>query len=536
MAEYKYKELSEEEKGTPPDAWNISEVVEQNVREIDEQNESSEVLAQIALFYEQNKSLYPKNECIYLLLKGGLYLVAFNAGIPFFIPASKFAGNNAVLGGVFGVSIYVAIGSISIWSVRNLLNYVALIRSTSQESICSESILAACSLGLGGGSAIPGVLISLRYNPGWMIVFSSFFDITTNTVSFNKLLRQLYIDKYSYSNTKEVRHKRDHLIENLHSGVSDKEFTESNITQIIVLNELKQATEVASPKLQIQARNPAVFKYGLEISKQIVGILLPISWELFSIYLVYSDMHQKLHYNKVGSAFTAVFSTGPTYYLEYLFCKSLVSSLYCFAANKAFRVDKNPSILDYYPGTTISILFFATCLITFSFAGRAQVVLDVLAPGRLRDVALISVSTGTVVFKLSAAVANIFECGNILLSTHPVFARQLLFDTAEIVLASAKPKVVNKVLQLMAPKTEKQKMTPYPLEIDSNVPSKFDVSSKYCRTSFLSFFYRNTTKNAVEQPLDVEDASLSTEHDLDLEEVDVSERRGLLRPSFCAVS
>ena len=271
MAGYKYEELSEGEKTTTDT---------EHIKEMDDQNESSEILAQIVLVYEKNKSLCSKNEPCFLPLKGGLYLMAVNAGIPFFIPATKFAGNNAVLGGFFGTSIYVAIGSISVWSVRNLLSYVALVRTTSQESKCSEIMLATSSLALGVFSAVPGVLVSLRYNPAWMIVFSSFFDITTNTVSFNQFLRQIYIDKYSYRNAKEVRSKRDHFIANMRSGVSNRRLISSDVTQKMVLDELRMAIEVARPKLQIQARHPIVFKQGLEGSKQLVGILLPISWGL----------------------------------------------------------------------------------------------------------------------------------------------------------------------------------------------------------------------------------------------------------------
>lgn len=518
MVGYKYKELSEEEK-TTTDA--------EHVKEVDDQNESSEILAQIVLVYEKNKLACSKNELPFLPLKGVLYLMAANAGIPFFIPATKFAGNDAVLGGVFGTSIYVAIGSISVWSVRNLLNYIALVLTTSRESRCSEVILTMSSLALGVFSAVPGVLVSLRYNPAWMIIFSSFFDITTNTVSFNQLLRQLYIDKYSYRNTKEVRNKRDQFIANLHSGVSDSEPISSNITQKMVLDELRMAVEVAKPTLQIHARHPMVYKYGREGSKQMIGILLPISWGVVSIYLVYSDMRKKLHYNMICSALTAVLATGPSYYLEYLFCKSLTDSLYRFIANWAFGVRGNASILNYYPIPTIGMLLFFTGLISFSFAGRAQVVSDLFVEGELLEFMLIAVSFGTVVFKLSAAVANTFDCGTILssaLSTHPVFARKLLLSTAEVVLTAAKPNATNQLLRLVYPEPvpASENVTQYPLEIESG------VFAEPSNVVLCSLFKPNKKRASI-----VVEQGVGTENEEVLSE---NVRTSLLHSSFCCIS
>ena len=100
-----------------------------------------------------------------------------------------------------------------------------------------------------------------------------------------------------------------------------------------------------------------------------------------------------------------------------------------------------------------------------------------------------------------------------------MFARQLLLDTAEVVLTAAKPKATNQLLRLVSPEPVCESVTQYPLEIESGVPAKPS------HVSLWSVFNPNKKKVVVEQPVDAENEEVLSEND----------HTGLLQRSFCCV-
>ncbi len=404
------------------------------------QNEHSEVLTQLAELYNENNQ--PK-KFIPIALKSFLCLIAFNSGIPYIEPAKRFA-NNLILGYFFGFSVYLSIGSSTVWAVEKFSTYFELIQKTSKENKKPEVVLTITSLFLGAISSTPGALIALRYNSPWILPLSMFHDFSMNAFSFNELFRELYNDRFSYKNQHELLQWRDNLIQGLEYGVID-----SNISNLMdekkVIAEFQQVFASAQPKLDIQNDHPWVFKLGLNLTKNCLGIFLPLSWAIISVYLVYHDINNTLKFNKVAAIITALLTTLPTYFLEYFFAKSLTAKSYIFIANKFYGINNTNPVINFHPKLMTAFLMLTVTLVSCVFSLRAQVIMDLFKAGSIRNTLLILVSVASFIIKTSATIDNFFKIGNMVLArftSQDIFNRQLLLEKCQIILRIAEPKAI----------------------------------------------------------------------------------------------
>jgi len=452
--------------------------------------EASLVLEQFTNLYNvRNQSPSKWNKWCIRPLKGFLYLLALNSGVPFIAPAAKFA-TDKTLKFFFGASIYIGIGSISIWSLRNFFTYFNLISNVSSASKYSEIAILVGSLVAGTLSVLPGVFIALKYNPLWIIPLSVFYDITTNTISYNEIFRQLYNDKFCYRGQQELRDHKDRLIKCLQYGIDNNNCPESTLDQEFIVQELKHTIINANIKLQVHDLHPAVFKTGLNISKYSMGILLPLSWAIVSVCLVYSDIRKYLDFGIFSSGLIAGLTTIPSYFLEYLFGKSLVASFYSYMANLIYGVKTINPLFNYYPKATLISLITAMILLSCSFAGRAQVITDLFDEGSFRNFMLMSVSIGTILFKLSAAINNVFSIGGALLARYTnnyIFTRQVLFDKIKIILSTTKPTTIHALLPILSNNSERKNESSERSSHESTRLVNFATNSPS------SFFYQKKT-------------------------------------------
>ncbi len=385
-------------------------------------------------------------------LKALLYLVAINAGLPFFAPAKKFAGDDETLGIFYGVSIYLCIGSISVWAVSNYLTNINLINKTSKTNGLVQSICAASAFILAVCSALPGALISMRYNPLWILGFSIFFDVASGSISFYEMCLELYNDRYAYKNKKSLRDSRNQLIRKLPYGISNIDAPHGLKSKEWVISDIKRALALATPKLRNQQTRTKSFNCFYQIMKPILYVSLPLSWACIAAYLVYNAMQDKLKLSEAPSGFIALATTVPSYYLELLFANKLIDILYTSTINNIFDINKPNPLMTHYPTQTKCWLIFTSALACFSFAGRAQVVKDLLSPSSFRDFLITSVSIGTVFFKISAMVENIFGIGTTFAAQHSseyVFKRQIVFNRFRTMLRICEPREIEALLPLI---------------------------------------------------------------------------------------
>lgn len=380
-----------------------------------------------------------------LFFKGMMYLVAFNAGIPYVKPATQLSSNET-LSYFLGASVYIAIGSVCVRSILNFMSYLGLMSQTTDQR--SERVITISSVGLGMVSALPGALVTLKYNPLWVLPLSLFFDISTNASSYNELFRQFYYDRFLYRHKQPLIRARDRLIAQLHDGVG-QELATLNPDEQAVMNELKLVVSRANLNEEVRRRHPWVFGHGLYLSEHILGLLFPLSWEIVCIYFVYEEMQKYLSMHAVFAGLIAVVTTFPAFYLEYLFSKLIIASTYRLIANKWYGVQTTYPAFAAYPKATILLVMISGGLVSGAFASRAEIILDTLDSNLFRLVLLCSVCIGAMLFKISAAVSNVLDIENRLLarfSSQQGFSYQILFNTFGIVLKTAPPERVNTLL------------------------------------------------------------------------------------------
>lgn len=413
-------------------------------------SDQQDILTQLAHLYTSTFENNKNQSWQLTVLKGGTYLLAINAGLPYVKPATQFTSNK-ISSIFFGASVYIAIGSVSVWSVRSFINYLDLIKNTTSNNKYSELIITASSLTLGIFSALPGALVTLRYNPLWMLPLSLFFDISTNSASLNQFFRKIYIDQFLYQKNHEAWIARNNLIEHLQYGVNhDLAILHPNNQTII--DELNHAIFISNPKLKIKNSRALFSKQTLSFSKNILSLLIPLPWEITCIYLVYNDTRNILKINAYCAGFIAIIATFPAFFLEYLFAVGTISSGYDLVANKISGVDISNPVFNTYPQTTITLLAFSLCLVSGSFTSRAQIILDLLDQNALRETLLYMVCFGTIIFKMSATIANILEMENDALayfSSDPVYKRRILFNKYQTILETSHPSTINALLPML---------------------------------------------------------------------------------------
>lgn len=445
-------------------------------------NQSIEILTRLTAQYRATFEQQAPEHWGVSLLKGGIYLIAVNAGLPYVLPAMLFTSNVA-LSYCLGASVYVAIGSVSVWSVRNYMAYLQLLdRSTAERSTEWGITIGAVILGV--ISALPGALVTLKYNPLWMLPISLFFDISTNTASLNQFFRKLYINQYLYSGKKELYKARELLIERLQYGLNDDAVVSNPTTQTII-KEMNHAIAIAHPKLKKKNTSPLLSNQTLYFVKNVVGLLLPLSWEIICIYLVYSDMTKLLSLNNYVAGFIALSTTFPAFFLEYQFAVAILSALYDLSSNLLSGVQSTNPALNANPKTTITLVVIGLCLVSGAFTSRAQIILDLLAQSALRDALLYLVCVGTSIFKMSATSMNLLDVENDVaagLFSNPIYKRKLLFNKFEMVLETSKPATIAALIPLLD----------NPAEPD--IAPENNTRQETCHNNALSFFSQRTPR------------------------------------------
>ena len=412
--------------------------------------QSSEILARLTAQYRSTFLPETPEHWGITLFKGSIYLIAINAGLPYVSPAMQFT-SNVMLSYFFGASVYIAIGSVSVWSVRNYMTYLQLLDNTSTDNKSTEWAITIGSIAVGIISALPGALVTLKYNPLWMLPLSLFFDISTNTASLNQFFRKMYIDQYLYKGKEDIYKAREQLIEKLHYGLSDN-IPVSTPTNQTILDEFNHAITIADPKLKKKNDLPLLSSQTLYFVKNLLGFLLPLSWEIICIYLVYSDMQIVLNLNSYLAGFIALTTTFPAFFLEYLFATAILTALYEVISNHIFGVQSTNPAFNANPQITITILAIALCLVAGAFTSRAQIILDLLPQSGLREALLYLVCIGTIIFKMSATSMNLLEIENNVaaqVSSNSIYNRKLLFNKFQMVLETSKPETVGSLLSLL---------------------------------------------------------------------------------------
>ncbi len=426
----------------------------QNTVELDEL--STRVFRQLQTIY--NQTIKPHQSPWYVdLSKGVCYLLSVNAGVPYIIPAYQFA-SNPYLGVAYGISIYVALGSVSVWSVRNFFDYIGLIRSNPKTNRAPELVITLSSIILGVGSAVPGALITLRYNSPWMLPFSLFLDISTNSASFNILFRQIYNDIIRYRKLPHLREQRDLILAFLEYGVHKSAFSETPLTlenlEPIIM-EFYNAGVQFLPTYRIRQAHPKIFFYGLHSSSKVLGFLLPLSWEVVTTYLTYEGMIKNFSIPRFFSGLIGLITTLPTYFLEFLFSTTLVSTIYTFITNKLYGINNlNPAFINH-PKTTLVFLFIAYAFTILAFSGRSKVVIDLFSDPTLQHAILGWVISGAIISKFFAITGNVIDIQNRFMALRlngNDYIRQALFEKYRIVLNTLPPAYVQAFIQNLTAK------------------------------------------------------------------------------------
>ncbi len=452
--------------------------------------EFSEILTRLAAEYRSTFVYETPDHWGITLLKGGIYLIAINAGLPYVLPAMRFT-SNATLSYFLGASVYIAIGSVSVWSVRNYMTYWQLIDNSTNENKSIELAITISSVAVGVLSALPGALVTLKYNPLWMLPLSLFFDISTNTASLNQFFRKIYIDQHLYKEKQDVYRARELLIEKLYYGLSDRAVVSTPINQTII-DEFKQAIAIANPKLKRKNALSLPSDQTIYIIKNALGFLLPLSWEIICIYLVYSDMQNLLNLNSFLAGFIAVTTTFPAFFLEYLFAVAVLTALYELTCNYLADVQSSSPAFNANPQITITTVAIGLCLVSGAFTSRAQIILDLLAQSGLRDILLCLVCIGTIIFKMSATSMNLLDMENDVAAqvfSDPVYKRKLLFNKFQLVLETSKPETVCSLLPLLENHEEPEQAVENNIQAESSNLMVPDMHQK----GWFSFFFRSNS-------------------------------------------
>lgn len=372
-----------------------------------------------------------------MAFEGVLYGIALNTGIPYIRPAMAFS-ENQLLGRFLGASVYIAIGSVCI---RTLANFIAYWR-TVQPSFSHGKVewgLMFSAICLGMVAAVPGACVTLKYNSRWVLPLSLFYDITTCTASYNALFRQLYHDRWVYHGKRPLLEKRNLFLLQLQLGLYTGPWDDSIEP---LLSTLQQARAIAIPKMLIRSKHPWVYQHGLRLNQILFGIGLPLAWEIICLYLVYQDMKSVLGIGNVLSGILACVTTFPAFFLEYQFAKSIVGAVYLFVMDSIYRIQTPHPLWMNHPRKTCVGIGLATVLMGGSFTSRAQIIMDLLNATNQREILLIAVCIGTVIFKLSAALQNVLAIGLALCTrydTDPLYRRYRLFQQHQMLVSTATP-------------------------------------------------------------------------------------------------
>lgn len=341
-------------------------------------------------------------------------LIGLNAGWPYFKPAKALFEGNDVLSIASGVSVLFALGSVSAWAVVDYYNYLYLKNFSSKSNRRFELTCLFGALFFGIASALPGAIITLKYNKNIGYLFLSLFlDISTNTAALNRLFREIGI-RMRYLNKPTLKALKSVLLNRVALAMHSPDL-QLAAPAIGVANEdtmhkvLQLVASVKRPAEQL-SKHPKCYGLGRNMTVYIIAALLPAAWEVTACYLSYKDLDKYIHF-PFFSMFFSLLAVIPTYTLEFLFAESLFGYAYDQLAHYKNKINL-PSRENNLSACTVSnivTVVLGALLVSLSFAARAQVVKDTFSPTVWRDALLFSTIVGTLVFKLTPIIGNLLR-------------------------------------------------------------------------------------------------------------------------------
>lgn len=379
------------------------------------------------------------------LIKSGIVLVALNAGWPYYKPAKEFFRNNPFLREYAGISELIALGSVSAWSVLDYDNYLQLKKYASRSNLCFEVGCLVSSLFFGIVSALPGAIITVKYNKNYgFLALSLFLDITTNTAALNRLFREVIIS---------VRYVKKNSLRRLLNSFLTRLKLSQDTTEIYLKNEYNEQSEIlpalmqliASTKKAVNKRLNHLICYGpsRKIFINTLAALLPAPWEVTAGYLVYEELI-KFTSSPFLSILLTLFAVIPTYVLEFTFANYLFDNIYTGIANRIFRSSDTQSVGYHskYSKKCASIgitSIIAMLLVSLSFSARAQIVEDTFSDSTFRTILLTLTILGTLVFKFTPIIGNITDIFSFFSTPDNSDLQSQFTDDLSIVLNNSNP-------------------------------------------------------------------------------------------------
>lgn len=372
----------------------------------------------LRLLYQDNHNKIALVELTpFSVIRYALYIIALNSGWPFAKPASLYAESNRALAFMYGASAVISLGSIATWALIDYFEYIGLIRHNTGTNKVSEIIIAVTAGTLGSGSALPGLIISYRYNHNIPILGLSFYlDATTNTCSLNRVFRETVID-LRYLRQPKLKQMRDVILERLMFGTSYAithgtvtnidTFEVATLTDDNFINILRSTTKAANNIVTTRQLHPYVYRHGRKTFILAVMIVLPLSWEITTSYVVYNQLRDEQKFPKAPSGAITLVTTVPTYFLESIFAMLVANKIYSIIADLFFDIFTSSAVIKNYPIIAFPIMLVGLFLVSFGFSAKAKIVDDTFDDSILKMILMLVTIVGAIAYKSIAILCNL---------------------------------------------------------------------------------------------------------------------------------
>ena len=359
-------------------------------------SKSGVILKHLDFLFLSHREKYdtPPNVYASYALKGASSVVGCLAGLPFMSPAEQYGGDNLLLRYMYAVSTVLPFGALTAWSLFNYIEYLQHDVYSQHKSKKLGLVLAVIPLGLAGCAALPGSIISLRYNQNIAYSIIAFLnDFIVEACAYNLLLRKTYSKIFEnnkhnvclLSIKNQIKKRLDlgmHSIINK-SSIEINEFLtqnkmldffleDSNYSMNVV--ELIHAIIIESKPFIVKEDDSCThLHYVFEYTNYCLSAFLPLVWGITVLTLVQSEIQEKTN-SYILSWSTAILSSLSIYYIESYLTNRILSKAYIFSLSFISGYYQKSLSQKYHLKKTLALIALGIIMSCFSFAAKAEVI------------------------------------------------------------------------------------------------------------------------------------------------------------------
>lgn len=353
------------------------------------------------------------------ILKGFLTIVGSLAGIPYMSPAKKYGNNDLILSYTYVIGAVVPYGVLSVWSLFNYTEYFQQDIYSKHKGKSYVLTLTILPLILAFCAALPGTIISLRYNNNIFYSLVAFLnDFITESCSYNILFRRAsnkIIEKYK--KTTYITVIKEKLINRLKFGIRviinetpenevgflqknhlDKFFLEDPNVYINTLEIIHNL--IAKGKMTASKKNPPVYLYLIfSYISNILSMILPLVWAMTVFKLAKGEVQKET--SAIIGWIVAAISAISIYFLEVYLTNAVFYKTYNRISDFFNNGPSQNLAARHYYKLMLTLEIFGLTVSCFSFAAKAEVVKNSYKK-EYQNITLSLITISTILFATSA--------------------------------------------------------------------------------------------------------------------------------------